>query len=50
MPSKSRNTSGLTRDKNQHGVIADVVLRYVVNTGVRSKQLGAAIEIHGYDK
>lgn len=38
------------RQANHHGVIADVVLRYVVNIGVRSKQLGAVIEIHAYDK
>lgn len=38
------------RQANQHGVVADVVLRYVVNIGVRGKQLGAVIEIHAYDK
>jgi hypothetical protein len=38
------------RQANQHGVIADVVLCYVVNIGVRGKQLGAVIEIHAYNK
>ena len=42
MPSKSCNTLGFTRDR----VIAGVVVRHVVNIGVRSEQLGAIIEIH----
>src|ERR1019366_7483248 len=34
-----------SRQTNQNGVIPDVVLRYVINIGVRSKQLGAVLEI-----
>jgi len=38
------------RQANQHSAIADVVVRHVVNIGVRSEQLGAIIEIHANGK
>jgi hypothetical protein len=38
------------REANEHRVIAGVVVRHVVNIGVRSEQLSAIIEIHAKDK
>src|SRR5271165_3256223 len=38
------------RQANQHGGVADVVVRHVVNIGVRSEQFGAVIEIHANGK
>src|SRR5208282_341912 len=38
------------RQAHQHRAIAGVVVRHIVNTGVRGKQLRAVIEIHAHDK
>jgi hypothetical protein len=38
------------REANQHGAIADIVVRHVVNIRGRSEQLGAIIEIHADNK
>ena len=38
------------REANEHRVKAGVVVRHVVNIGVRSEQLSAIIEIHAKDK
>jgi hypothetical protein len=39
-----------TRQANQDGAIANVVVRHVVHIGVRSEQLSAIIEIHSNGK
>ncbi len=38
------------RQANQHAVIADVVVRHIINIGVRSEQFSPIIKIHGNDK
>src|SRR5205085_11496917 len=38
------------RQANQHGAIANVVVRHLVNIGIRSEQLSAIIEIHSNSK
>src|SRR5712692_9281413 len=38
------------RQANEHGVIAHVVVRHVVNIGGRSEQVSAIIEIHSDDQ
>ncbi|SRR6266849_343019 len=38
------------RQANEHGVVGDVVVRHVVNIGVRNEQLRAILEIHADDQ
>jgi len=38
------------RQANQHAGIADVMVRHIINIGVRSEQFSAIIKIHGNDK
>jgi len=50
LPSKSRNIQIDARQANQHRIIADVMVRHVINIAVRSEQLPAVVEIHPNDK